>query len=65
MALIDLDHFKRYNDGHGHEAGDALLVTFANAIRWSVRSEDKAFRIGADEFLFLLVGAQPRGRKSA
>jgi diguanylate cyclase (GGDEF)-like protein len=57
VVLIDLDNFKRYNDTHGHEAGDAVLMSFADAIRWSVRKEDVAFRIGGDEFLLLLVGA--------
>ncbi|BBY20344.1 hypothetical protein MSTO_05490 [Mycobacterium stomatepiae] len=57
VVLIDLDNFKRYNDGHGHEAGDDLLIAFADAIRWSVRSEDVAFRIGGDEFLLMLIGA--------
>ncbi|CDO88991.1 diguanylate cyclase [Mycobacterium triplex] len=57
VVLIDLDNFKRYNDGHGHEAGDDVLVAFADAIRWSVRNKDVAFRIGGDEFLLLLVGA--------
>jgi diguanylate cyclase (GGDEF)-like protein len=56
VVLIDLDNFKGYNDAHGHEAGDELLVAFADAIRWSVRKEDVAFRIGGDEFLLLLVG---------
>lgn len=57
VVLIDLDNFKGYNDAHGHEAGDALLVAFADAIRWSVRKEDMAFRIGGDEFLLMLVDA--------
>lgn len=57
VVLIDLDNFKRYNDTHGHEAGDVLLITFADAIRCSVRAQDVAFRIGGDEFLLLLVGA--------
>jgi GGDEF domain-containing protein len=57
VVLIDLDHFKRYNDCHGHEAGDQLLVAFADALRWSVRKGDVIFRIGGDEFLLLLVGA--------
>lgn len=56
VVLIDLDNFKRYNDAHGHEAGDDVLIAFADAIRWSVRDEDFAFRIGGDEFLLLLVG---------
>jgi diguanylate cyclase (GGDEF)-like protein len=57
VVLIDLDSFKLYNDGHGHEAGDEVLVAFADAIRSTVRAEDVAFRIGGDEFLLMLVGA--------
>jgi diguanylate cyclase (GGDEF)-like protein len=57
IVLIDLDNFKHYNDGHGHEAGDAVLVTFADALRWSARKDDAIFRIGGDEFLLMLVGA--------
>lgn len=57
VVLLDLDRFKRYNDRHGHEAGDELLVTFADALRWSVRKDDIIFRIGGDEFLLMLIGA--------
>lgn len=57
VVVLDLDKFKRYNDRHGHHAGDELLVSFADAIRASVRKEDLVFRIGGDEFLLLVVGA--------
>lgn len=57
VVLLDLDNFKHYNDSHGHEAGDELLVAFADALRWSIREQDVAFRIGGDEFLLLLIGA--------
>ncbi|ETZ29132.1 diguanylate cyclase domain protein [Mycobacterium intracellulare MIN_052511_1280] len=57
VVLIDLDNFKRYNDTHGHSAGDELLVAFARALRASVRNDDAVFRIGGDEFLILLPGA--------
>jgi len=57
VVLLDLDRFKRYNDHHGHEAGDELLVAFADALRSSVREDDIVFRIGGDEFLLMLIGA--------
>lgn len=57
VVLIDLDNFKQYNDRYGHEAGDAVLVRFAEALRACVRGGDVIFRIGGDEFLLLLVGA--------
>ncbi|BDB42407.1 hypothetical protein Mkiyose1665_07740 [Mycobacterium kiyosense] len=57
VVLLDLDNFKRYNDRYGHEAGDELLVAFADALRWSVRKDDVVFRIGGDEFLLMLVNA--------
>lgn len=57
VVLADLDNFKRYNDRHGHEAGDEVLVAFADALRRSARKEDIAFRVGGDEFLLLLIGA--------
>lgn len=60
VVLADLDNFKRYNDRHGHEAGDEVLVAFADALRRSARKEDIAFRIGGDEFLLLLTGADAR-----
>ncbi len=57
VMFVDLDNFKGYNDRHGHQAGDEVLVAFADALRWSVRKEDLVFRIGGDEFLLMLVGA--------
>ena len=49
MLIIDLDHFKAVNDKHGHDAGDALIVGFANALRKVVRQTDVLVRLGGDE----------------
>ncbi len=55
--LVDRDNFKRYHDSQAHQAGDELLVAFADALRWSVHNDDVVFRIGGDEFPIMLVGA--------
>jgi diguanylate cyclase (GGDEF)-like protein len=53
-VVIDLDHFKRINDTHGHPAGDALLVQFGRLLREHLRRSDMAFRYGGEEFCLLL-----------
>jgi diguanylate cyclase (GGDEF)-like protein len=59
VALIDLDQFKRYNDEHGHVAGDGVLVDFAAFLRGGVRSQDAVFRYGGEEFLVVLTDTTP------
>jgi diguanylate cyclase (GGDEF)-like protein len=55
LLMIDLDHFKAYNDRHGHQAGDQLLGTIGAAISHSVRrGTDIGARYGGDEFAVLL-----------
>ena len=50
IAVFDIDHFKRVNDGHGHAAGDAVLQVFARVLRNVVRQGDAVARIGGEEF---------------
>jgi len=54
VVMIDLDHFKRLNDTHGHAAGDAVLRRFAERLRASVRREDVVCRYGGEEFVVIL-----------
>ncbi|ROP34795.1 sensor domain-containing diguanylate cyclase [Pseudokineococcus lusitanus] len=59
VALVDLDHFKRFNDSRGHLAGDALLRDFAAAAREQLRDVDLIARWGGEEFALLLPGCTP------
>jgi diguanylate cyclase (GGDEF)-like protein len=54
FIIADIDFFKRINDTHGHEAGDAVLVAVSDAIRNSVREQDSVSRWGGEEFLIVL-----------
>jgi diguanylate cyclase (GGDEF)-like protein len=56
VALLDLDHFKQFNDTHGHVAGDAALRAFAGALRASLRLGDVPARFGGEEFIVLMPG---------
>jgi diguanylate cyclase (GGDEF)-like protein len=54
LVMIDLDHFKRFNDTHGHIAGDSALVAAAGAIRAALRPTDFAVRYGGEELAAIL-----------
>lgn len=55
VLMLDLDHFKRFNDTHGHDAGDALLSQFAEVLKRCTRQEDIACRYGGEEFTAILL----------
>ncbi len=57
VLMMDLDRFKRFNDTHGHPAGDGLLRAIGGAIAGAVREGDRPFRYGGDEFAILLPRA--------
>jgi diguanylate cyclase (GGDEF)-like protein/PAS domain S-box-containing protein len=59
LAIVDLDHFKAYNDSNGHLAGDEMLRRCAVAWDSELRGEDTIVRFGGEEFLVVLPGTEP------
>ncbi len=57
VLLLDVDHFKQYNDTHGHPAGDAVLVKIADILRHTTRGVDCVARYGGEEFVVMLIEA--------
>ncbi|MCH4887592.1 sensor domain-containing diguanylate cyclase [Acidaminobacter sp. JC074] len=54
IIVIDIDHFKKYNDTYGHKTGDEILINFSNKIKNDLRKGQEIFRIGGDEFIIIL-----------
>ncbi len=61
VALFDLDRFKRFNDDYGHEAGDEVLKTFAGVLKACTRRMNLSARFGGEEFISVLIDANPEG----
>ncbi|KMN32257.1 hypothetical protein VI26_17705 [Chromobacterium sp. LK1] len=61
VLLLDADHFKRVNDGFGHDAGDRVLRHIADTLRASARVTDFTARYGGEEFLLLLPDTDAKG----
>jgi diguanylate cyclase (GGDEF)-like protein/PAS domain S-box-containing protein len=61
LLMFDVDHFKRINDDHGHDAGDLALKRVAEIARRVSRDSDMLFRLGGDEFVLYLPGVGAQG----
>ncbi len=65
VVLADLDHFKKVNDTHGHQAGDIVLCEAASFLQEHLRKYDQIYRYGGEEFLMLLPNTDPvKGRRT-
>jgi diguanylate cyclase (GGDEF)-like protein len=60
LLMLDIDHFKRFNDSHGHEAGDSALKSVASIITRHFRESDVVCRFGGEEFVVILAGTNLR-----
>lgn len=63
LVFLDVDHFKAYNDTHGHPAGDALLIQLGEVLRVGGRASDVAARYGGEEFVLVLPQTSADGAK--
>jgi diguanylate cyclase (GGDEF)-like protein len=59
FAMVDIDHFKEFNDAHGHGAGDVVLQNIGSVMRASIRTTDHVYRYGGEEFLIVFMNASP------
>jgi diguanylate cyclase (GGDEF)-like protein len=64
ILMLDLDHFKKFNDTYGHEAGDAVLRETASFLIRSIRAEDFVCRYGGEEFVVVLPTADLRAAQA-
>lgn len=60
LLLIDIDHFKQFNDKHGHQVGDYILTEFADTLKNNIRDYDTLARYGGEEFVIILPETETR-----
>lgn len=61
IAMVDIDHFKRFNDDYGHKMGDITLQKVAEVLKSSMRDQDRVYRFGGEEFLLIFAGVDAEG----
>jgi two-component system cell cycle response regulator len=64
LILFDIDHFKKVNDTYGHQSGDRVLSTVANAFKGNIRKEDVFARYGGEEFVIIAQGIDFQGGRA-
>lgn len=64
LVMLDIDHFKKINDEHGHGVGDEVLVDLVALLQQNTRRSDQLFRFGGEEFVLLLPGVDGKGLKA-
>jgi diguanylate cyclase (GGDEF)-like protein len=65
VLMVDIDHFKRFNDTYGHPAGDAVIAHVARTLQANLRPTDLAARYGGEEFMVILPDADENGAAAA
>lgn len=64
LVLLDIDHFKKINDEHGHSVGDDVLTEMVALIEQNIRKADQLFRFGGEEFVLLMSGVDQTGLRA-
>ncbi|HEV8077117.1 MAG TPA: GGDEF domain-containing protein, partial [Marinobacter sp.] len=64
LLIVDVDHFKRFNDDYGHEAGDLVLQRIASELAPAFRESDVVCRYGGEEFVIIMAGASSAQAKA-